>query len=249
MSLRMSSSLILLLAVASAATAGEIPDYPFIFVVGKADIDTPPNIATCTLLIRDRETEAVKATSSVEDRLKMVLKTLDSNKIAASDIESSRVEKQSLTDDSSEGKKQIGIVGYDVWRHVKFTVRQLDAVPPIEGAMLRAPNVTDFDCQFNRSDRAKVEDDLTTRALASAREQAEKMTGPLGRHVVAPVAISKVPLDSLAALFGVGGDYRGLEAMDRIFKRSVTAELRGDELLVPATIHLAMTVNVLFKME
>jgi len=35
-----------------------------------------------------------------------------------------------------------------------------------------------------------------------------------------------------------------------MFKRSaLNDELRGDELLVPATIHLALTVNVLFKME
>jgi uncharacterized protein YggE len=41
-----------LLFFVSAAFATDIPDYPFVFVVGKADIDKPPNIATCTLAVR-----------------------------------------------------------------------------------------------------------------------------------------------------------------------------------------------------
>ena len=104
--------------------------------------------------------------------------------------------------------------------------------------------------QFDRDDRASVEGDLQTKALLSAREQADKMAAPLGRHVVAPVAISKLAFDSLPAMFGLGSDYEGMERMGRMFKRSVGAgDLRGDELLVPATIHFAVSVNVLFKMD
>jgi hypothetical protein len=88
---------------------------------------------------------------------------------------------------------------------------------------------------------------LQAKALLSARDQADKMAAPLGRHVVAPVAISKVPLDSLPAYFGLGVDIGG---MDRMFKRSVSGDgLRPDELLVPATIHMAVTVNLLFRMD
>ena len=39
------------------------------------------------------------------------------------------------------------------------------------------------------------------------------------------------------------------EKMDRMFKKSVSDDIRGDDLLVPTTIHLSVSVNVLFKME
>jgi hypothetical protein len=41
-----------------------------------------------------------------------------------------------------------------------------------------------------------------------------------------------------------------MERVDRMFKKSMSSDdLRGDELLVPATIHMSVSVNVMFKME
>jgi hypothetical protein len=49
MTSKVSYGLFGLLLFVSGAFAAEIPDYPFVFVVGKADIEAPPNIATCSL--------------------------------------------------------------------------------------------------------------------------------------------------------------------------------------------------------
>ena len=76
------------------------------------------------------------------------------------------------------------------------------------------------------------------------------MATPLGRRVIAAVAISKVQFSSIAGLFGLGDpDDTVSEKLNRMFKRSVGDELHGDDLLVPATIHLSASVNVVFKME
>jgi len=248
--LRIAALGILVILVASVrAAAAELPDHPFVFVVGKADIDTPPDVARCSLTVRAREPDAGKAASTVEDRLKVVLKTLTSNKVAPADIESFRIEKEAMTDERYDGLKRPVILGYDVWRKVRFTVRQLDSIAPIEGALVRSPNVTNIDCQFDRIDRTKIEADLQTKALLSARQDAEKMATPLGRRVVAAVAVSKVQFDSIAGLFGLSDPDVMSAKLDRMFKRSVSDEPRGDDLLVPATIHLSASVNVLFKME
>jgi hypothetical protein len=90
-----------------------------------------------------------------------------------------------------------------------------------------------------------LESDLLTKALRSARDQADKLTGPLGGHVSSAVAISKAPFDSIAASLGLGGAGYA-EQMARMFKRSVSD---GDNLLVPATIQMSVSVNVLFKMN
>jgi uncharacterized protein YggE len=238
-----------LLVCVSGAFAAEFPDYPFVYIVGRAHVDTPPNIATCTLTLRARDQDATKAALIVEDRMKLVLATLKANHIAANDIESSVVEKQALTNDYGENIQAV-IKGYDVWRNVKFVVRQLESAPPIEVTLVRSSNITNIACQFDRTDRATIEADLLTKALRSARDDADKLAGPLGRHVSAAVAVSKVPFDSIAASFGVGGESGAMERFDRMFKKSVgTDDLHADQLLVPSTISMSASVNVLFKIE
>jgi len=237
-----------LLLFASGAFAAEIPDYPFVFVVGKADIETPPNIATCSLTLRAREPDADKAASVVEDRLKAVLTTLKTNHIPPGDIESFSIQKQILTNENDYNEPIIR--GYEVSRSLKFTARQLESVAPVEGSLVKAANMVDISCQFDRTDRAAMEGELLTKALHRAREEADKLAEPLGRHVIAAVAISKAPFDSLGASFGFSDSPGAMAKFDRMFKRSVDpGVLRGEDLLVPATIHMSVSVNALFKME
>lgn len=240
------SVLILFMGV-SAAFAAEIPDYPFVFVTGKADTKAAPDIAFCSLTVRAREQESDKAASIVHDRVESVLATLRANHVAAGDIESFNIEKQVLTNEN-EGKGPATIRGYDVWRDIKFTVRKLESIAPIEVTVIKTQNITNIGCQFDRTDRAALEADLMTKALQSARTEADKLVGPLGRRVNGAVAVSKVPFDSIAGSFGLGGGYA--EKFDRMFKRSTGGdELHGEDLLVPAAIHVSVSVNVLFKLD
>jgi hypothetical protein len=56
MTSKVSRSLLgLLFCISGGAFAADIPDYPFVFVVGKAEVETAPNIATCSLTLRARE--------------------------------------------------------------------------------------------------------------------------------------------------------------------------------------------------
>jgi uncharacterized protein YggE len=235
-----------LLLGTSIAFAAELPDYPFVFVVGKADIETPPDMAACSLTLRAREQDPARAASIVEDRLTSVLATLKANHIAPKDIESFNIEKQVLTNDDEDKQRAI-IKGYDVWRKLNFTARKLESIAPIETSLVRSPNIANITCGFDRTDRAVIEGDLMTKALKSAREEADKLAGPLGRRVTAAQAISRVPFDSIAGSFGLGGGYA--EKIDRMFKRSVGDDLRGDDLLVPSTIQMTVSVNVLFRMD
>jgi len=236
-------SLFVLLVNMSVTYAADIPDYPFVFVVGKADIDTAPNIAICSLSLRSIDPDPGKAESVIDGRLKSILATLSAKHISANDIESSHLDKQIMLGETRNGEPA-SIQGYDVSRRIKFTARQLDFLPSIELAFMGSPNVENINCQFDRTDRAVVEADLLTKAIHSARDQADKLAEPLGRHVTVAVAVSKLPFDSIARMLGLGGESLP-PGFDRMFKKSISS----DELLVPATIPLSVTVNVLFKME
>jgi uncharacterized protein YggE len=197
MTSKLSYCLFGLLLCVSAAFAADIPDYPFVFVVGKADIDTPPNIATCSLSLRSIDSDSGKAESAVDGRLRSVLATLSAKRISPNDIESSHIDKQIVLNDN-RNRESASIRGYDVSRQLKFTARQLDLLPSIEVSLMGSPNIESINCQFDRTDRAVIEADLLTKAIHSARDQADKLAEPLGRHVTVAVAVSKLPFDSIA---------------------------------------------------
>jgi uncharacterized protein len=236
-------SMCALLLRGAPAFGADIPDYPFVFAVGRAEIETPPNLATCNLTVRSIDQDAAKAQATVDERLKSILATLNAKDVAPGDIESFSINKQILTNDSrDEGPAKIR--GYDVSRGLKFKARKLDSLPPIEVSLVGSANVENINCQFDRSDRAVIEADLLTKAIQNARMQADKLAEPLGRRVVSASAVSKSPFDSIAASLGMGGyssDFNGR----MMFKRSVSADL----MLVPASIYLSASVNVLFKVE
>ena len=226
----------------SATFAADIPDYPFAFVTGKAEIDTPPNIALCSALIRAVDQDPGKAESTVDARLKTILAVLTGKGIATSDIESFNISKQILLTADNE-KGPAAIRGYDLTRTLQFKVRQLTSLPAIEDGLVGSPNVEQINCQFDRTDRAAIESDLLTKAIYSAREQSDKLAEPLGRHVSTAVAVSKAPFNSIPSAFGLGNGLADFQ--DRMFKRSIATE----DLLIPSTVHMSVTVNVLFKLD
>ena len=232
-----------LLLLGTVAGAAEIPDYPFVFAPGSADSKVAPDVARCALTVNAREPDASKAAAAVQSRFEAVLAMFAANHVADADIEADKVDKNVLTENEHES---VAIKGYDLSRHVSFTVRQLESLPPLEQSLLHASNVTDISCRFDRTDRAALEAELMTRALKSAREGAERLAAPLGRHVVAAMAVSKVSFASIPGEFGFGDrDVVSVAAERRMFKRTSVA----DELLVPASIELSESVNVLFKVE
>jgi uncharacterized protein YggE len=225
-----------------AALAADIPEYPFVFVVGRAEVDLPPNITKCSLSVQARDADAGKAAAIVDERLKSVLATLGANHVQAADIESFDIQKQAVTRQRDIGEP-VTIDGYDISRNVTFKLQQFESLPPIEDVLTSAPNVTGLNCQFDRTDRRAQEAQLLTKALLDARDQADRLASPLARHVVAAAAISQSPFDSIGPALLPGNRYGGPPGP--MFRRSV----QPDDLLVPASIHLFASVNVLFKLD
>jgi uncharacterized protein len=236
--------LIGLLLYGSSTVAADIPEYPFVFVTGKAEIDTPPDFAVCSLTIRAIDQDPGKAESTVDGRLKSVLGILTANDVAPTDIESFNVSKQILSTAYDE-KEPAAIRGYDFTRSLKFKARRLKSLPVIEEGFVGSPNVEQVNCEFDRTDRAAIEAELLTKAVNSARDQAVKLAEPLGRHVTTAEAISQVPFYSIAGALAGGDQLAEFERMNRMFEKSASAEA----LLVPSTIHMAVWVNVLFRMN
>lgn len=242
MSWKLCCVLAMTLAAGRGALAADLPDYPFVFVTGTADTAVHPDIAHCSAMVTARDKDAAKASNAVDERVNAVVAMATANHVAAADIDASATRKQVLTESARD---VVAISGYEISREISFTVRDVDASIPIEQSLMTSPNVVNVSCRFDRTDRKSLEAELTTRALQSARDEADRLARPLGRHVTSAAAVSRIPFASIPEALGVGGMATGVYAGPRMFKMSAAAS----ELLVPATISLSASVNVLFKME
>jgi uncharacterized protein YggE len=165
-----------LLLCGSATLAADIPDYPFVFATGNADIDTPPDLAVCSLTVRDIDLDPGKAESTVDGRLQAVLASLNAKDVANGDIESFNLSKQILSNEYTD-KEPAQIRGYDLHRGLQFKVRQLASLPAIEDGLVGSANVEQIECRFDRRDRAALEADLLVKALHNAKEQGDHHCG------------------------------------------------------------------------
>src|SRR2546430_2130077 len=65
---------------------GGLPDQPYIYVEGKAEIEKPADIVTLRFDLVTRNADQAKANQEVQAKASKVLALIDSKKIAADDV-------------------------------------------------------------------------------------------------------------------------------------------------------------------
>lgn len=241
------TALVILLAIAATAcVASPVPDFPFVFAAGFAEVKVAPDKGTISLNIKATAITSTNALAVVAQRSKEVLDFLASNKIPQKDIVAYEVDKSPTREGDRYGQGKI--IGYEVSRHISLELRDLDRYERIVKRLLAMTNVVDVHTTFNRTDRAELEAELTAKACAKARANAGRMAKGFGVELGSVHAISETAgsFRDLWAVFGVAG--RG--AVHRFEGITEGLPSRGPQFLfVPSTITLQRRVNVLFRIK
>jgi len=229
--------------VGSTALAQPIPDYPFVFTSGTAEVDIAPDIAHLEFNVIARDPDGAKALAAVQDSSAKVTEILAKAGVKAVDIDASSIDKSEDRhwDDSLDKSVFDGFV---VTRQFEVTVRDLAKYPEMGKALLQLPNALNFRPSFNRSDRDQQNAALFERAARDATARAERMAASFGRKLGAVRAISQIPFYGIPYWLGFDGG-------DRPYALEDLANGPGapDTLLVPATITMAVDVNVVFELQ
>ena len=228
--------------IAITAIASPLPDYPFVFTVGTAKIDTPPDIVRLSFAVVSRNKDLKAAGTAVDSTFNSVVAILTAAATRHEDIDASAVNKTPLSH-WDQGRNQTIPDGYEVSRTVKVTGHDLSKYPQILKGLLELPNTENFLADFDRSDRPKLKADLFATAAKDAKAHAEDMAAQFGRKLGPVRAISQIPLSAIGDQFGFSSSER--ESYDRMFKRSAPSE----EFLAPATITISERVNVVFELQ
>jgi uncharacterized protein YggE len=133
---------------------------------------------------------------------------------------------------------------YAVRSSVHIVVRDLGQWRPLMQALLALPNIDHMSTSFGRSDREKVEQELTVSAVKDAQRRAEAMAAGFGKKVGAVNAISSGQLRNLTNAVGLmPGDlyYRS--------NRTVDAAPADKDFLATEVLRWTQTVGVIFRIK
>ena len=230
------TSAVLLFAASSARA--QLPDFSFIYAQGEAKLEVAPDTATLSFTIESFEAEAGAASKIVADRTTEVLKVCEQQGIPAADVAAYELGKRAVRK-QSDNSESLEILGYEISRTFRITIRQIDKYPQLVSVIATMPNVTDPESSFDIAAREKVEADLVGQACAKAREQAELMAKGAGASLGPIHAVSSTSFGNLEGRFGFA--YGGMGGAS-------SAGLEPS-LFVPSTITITKTVYAIYRLE
>jgi uncharacterized protein len=237
---------LLLLMAAGPVWGSDLPEYPFIFVTGHSSKEIQPDLATVSFAIKARSPDASSAAEAVDKRTKEVLALLEAGKVPAGDIDAHAISKETMFDegagDGAGAAKPARRLYYVLTRSFAVRLHNIASWPQIGTRLMQMENIEDIGAQFDRSDRRALETELFSAAAHDAQQRAESLASGFGQRLGPVQAISQEPFDGLSSRFLRSGFYG-----DRMFKRSEVPS--ASELLVPATIPIEKSVNVIYRLE
>ena len=241
----------LLLAAVAPAWGGDLPAYPFINVTGHALKAVTPDLAKVNFTVKARDPSAEVAARTAGERAQQVLDLLTAAGVAPADIDAHEVAKEVIFDrDSgfSSGGARRGPPHYEVSRSFSVLLRKVASWPELGTRLLEMPNIEGLGTQFDRTDRPALEAELVAAAAHDAQQRAERMAAGFGQHLGAVQAISQDPFEEISARL-LRADMRYAYEADRMFKLSAAGNDSASQVLVPATIPLAASVNAIYRLE
>jgi uncharacterized protein YggE len=244
--LAMAAALAALLPTLNGAQAGPLPDYPFVYAEGAASRELPPDVGTLGFTLTGRNASSEVAIAQVQAAAGKALALLAQAGIHDADINAAQLNKTERTRWDEKTHRNLPD-GFEVTRNFVVTVRELERYPALLTALLAMPGASGGGSGFDRADRARVSGELLAEATEQARRNGERLAAGLHRKLGMAHAIARIPLAEIPARFGLGG--RSAGPRGELQEVMVTSQRSAEASLVPATLTISESVNVLFELQ
>jgi uncharacterized protein len=178
---------------------GGLPNQPYIYVEGTAEIEKPADIIILRFDVVARNADQTKANEEFRGKAAKVFSMLKATKISEGDVvaQSLRSEPQFEKGESysdSRGK----VIGYTVTRPFKVTIHDIATFPKLVDELLAIGTLEFSGIDPALSKGKETEDQVWEKALADARNRAEKMLKPTGMKIDSVFAMSPVSFPEIA---------------------------------------------------
>jgi len=191
-----------LLALASLPLSllaqGGLPDKPYIYVEGRAEIEKPADMVTLRFDLVARNPDQSKANQEVQAKANKIFALLTERKIAQNDVIAADLKSEPLYEKQEQiGRQEGKIVGYAVTRSFTVKVRDVAAFAKIVDELLAIGGTEFTGIETGLLKEKEVRDQIFEKSLADARERAEKTLNTMSMKIdgvfgVSPVAFPEI---------------------------------------------------------
>ncbi|HKP04595.1 MAG TPA: SIMPL domain-containing protein [Chthoniobacterales bacterium] len=215
---------------------GGLPDKPYIYVEGKAEIEKAADMVTLRFDSVARNPDQAKANQEVQTKATKILALLKDKNIAQSDTIAADIKSEPEFEYDEPGHRKGKIIRYSVTRRFEVKVHNLEIFPKLVDELIGIPGTEFTEITGALKKQKEVEDEIWRSALVNAREQADKTAKAMGVTIDSVFAISPKPFAQIR------GDIFGSDYAETTARSIVTGP--PEYLLGPMTV--SQSVHVIY---
>jgi uncharacterized protein len=226
-----------------AGLAG-LPNQPFLYVEGKADIEKASDLIALHFEISGRNADQGKANQEVQAKAKKLFALLKEAKIEDRDVVAQDLQSEpEFERDETDEKKRGKLIGYVVTRSFNVNVRDLTKYGKLGDQIMALGSVRLRYVGGEVSNRDKVGEELWPKAIANAREQAEKTLKPMGMKIDSVFAVSSIDFGEIRGEFLQGGNRVVVTGMNIPTPPDQPSEYRLEMIVIESTAHVIYLIS------
>jgi uncharacterized protein YggE len=191
----------------SLLAEGGLPDRPYIYVEGKAEIEKPADMVTLRFEVVAHNTDQAKANDEAQAKAGKIFALLNGRKIAEKDVVAGDLKSEAEYEENENLPRKRGkLIGYSVTRPFAVKVRDLNAFAKLVDELLALGSLEFSGIEAGLSNEKEMQDEIWKKALTNAGERAEKTLKEIGMKTDSIFAVSPVAFPEIhQKIFGSGG--------------------------------------------
>jgi len=221
-----------------------LPNRPFLYVEGKAEIQKPPDFVSLHFDISGRNTDQGKANKEVQGKAKKVFAILKEAQVADRDIVAEGLSSEAEYErDDADPKKRGKLTGYVVTRSFKVNIRNLAIYGRLGDQIMALGGVKIQYIRGEINGGEKLGEELWQKAIANAREQAEKTLKPMGMKIDSVFAVSSIDFGEIQAQFLPSGERVVVTGMNIPAPSDEPSEYRFEMITIESRAHIIYLIS------
>jgi hypothetical protein len=226
-----------------AGLAG-LPNQPFLYVEGKAEIEKEPDLISLHFDITGRNADQGKANQEVQAKAKKLFALFKEAKIEDRDVVAEGLASEpEFERDETDEKKRGKLIGYVVTRSFNVNIRDLTKYGKLGDQIMALGGVKLRYVSSEISNREKIGEELWPKAIANAREQAEKTLKPMGMKIDSVFAVSSIDFGEIRGEFLQGGQRVVVTGMNIPAPPDQPSEYRLEMIAIESTAHVIYLIS------
>lgn len=195
----------LLFAPLCLLAEGGLPTQPYIYVEGKAEVEKPADMVTLRFEVSAMQSDQGAANKLVQAQANKVFALIKAAEVQDKDVIAADLESEAEYERPDDAERRGKLLGYRVTRPVVVKVRDIKKFPKLVDELL-ALKVHEFtSISGGLINEQEVEDQVWEKAIANARQRAEKTAAAAGMQIQSVFAMSPVEFPQIHTRIFRGG--------------------------------------------